>query len=425
MPFEPGTRQQGSRQRIVDGYAANETPSCQKLSSEDQEPHDDTYEKKNSKVRSRVKGEWSCKQNSLSLAERRASLQALRVRIEKCFTDANLATDHFLHCKIREALPTGGWVSCRVLSQYKSLESLVDNPRRAIHALHASHLETKLSPAQTSTVHLSCDHIFVRRRQPLPPLLRKECQHPDQILPADVRGMVLEDRFGTVNRLVDQRRVQVRLGLKEVGDSSTVFRERGPSTEEGPVLAIGFERVIYGDGGPYIEVRDDHICWKAWPHFFSKRAYHSYYDEYYTETSHRKWCERWELWIPNTRGLLMLYAQVHTVADRPWAPGASSLNPHAERAGGYADYRPGYFYFTADENLITVERGISDSDTGHAGSNTASGDSASIHDSSDSDTTTPHALSSVTGHAGSNAASGDSASIHDSSDSDTTTTITL
>lgn len=328
----------------------------------------------------------------------RAALQALQLRLEECFTDANLAMDHFLHSKIREALP-GGWVSCRALSQcHYSLESLAVNPRRALYALQSSHLETKLSGQSVELV----DRVLVRRRQPLPPLLRKECQNPDHLLPADVRRMVLEDRFSTVNRLIDQRRVQAKLGLKEVGDSSTVFRERpdpksGKAPEDGDIIATGYERVIYGDGGAYVEVNEDQICWESWPHFFDKRYLAAYYDEYYTETSHRKWSERWECWSNSTRGLLMLYAQVHPVSDRPWAPGAAALNPHAERAGGYADYRQGYYYFTADETLIVTEGSGFDSDTGHTGTNTASGDSASINEDSDSrsdsDATTPQSAS--------------------------------
>merc|ERR1719487_410236 len=51
----------------------------------------------------------------------------------------------------------------------------------------------------------------------------------------------------------------------------------------------------------------------------------------------------------------MLYAQRYAVNDRPWAPGAASTG-HARRlqGQGYADYRPGYFYFSADAELIAV-----------------------------------------------------------------------
>merc|ERR1711879_982882 len=49
----------------------------------------------------------------------------------------------------------------------------------------------------------------------------------------------------------------------------------------------------------------------------------------------------------------MLYAQKHSVRDRPWAPSATS-KPHAWRQQGYADYRPGYYYIAADHTLVAT-----------------------------------------------------------------------
>jgi len=93
----------------------------------------------------------------------------------------------------------------------------------------------------------------------------------------------------------------------------------------------------------------------AWPHFHSKEEFqNSYYDEYHTDASHALWCKRWRQWAsrPND-GLLMLYAQKHSVDDRPWAPSATS-RPHARREHGYADYRPGFYYLAADGALIVA-----------------------------------------------------------------------
>lgn len=53
----------------------------------------------------------------------------------------------------------------------------------------------------------------------------------------------------------------------------------------------------------------------------------------------------------------MLYAQKQSVDDRAWAPGSSTSNRVAGlRPLGYADYRPGYYYISADPNLISAFR---------------------------------------------------------------------
>lgn len=167
----------------------------------------------------------------------------------------------------------------------------------------------------------------------------------------------MEDRYGTLNRLQDQRRVHQELGLREVGDSTTVIWERAGAEDGGgigAVLAVGYERVLYGDGGPYIEVMGSQVRWEAWPHFHDKSGFQAYYDEYFTAASYGTWSRRWEAWNPrHSDGVLMLYAQRYAVDDRPWAPGAAS-SPHAFRSGGYADYRPGYFYITTDGSLIAT-----------------------------------------------------------------------
>jgi hypothetical protein len=200
----------------------------------------------------------------------------------------------------------------------------------------------------------------------LPPLLRRECGNaapgerprlPES--PEELKEAVLKDPHGTLNRLLDQQRVQGHLGLREVGDSTTVLRERqGAQGPPGPVLAVGYERVLYGDGGAYIELHSSQIRWRSWPHFRDKSDYdQSYYDEYFTARSYSSWVERWDSWNPrHNEGILMLYAQRYTVDDRPYAPGAA-WQPHTARQGGYADYRPGYFYITADGALISAHEG--------------------------------------------------------------------
>ena len=134
---------------------------------------------------------------------------------------------------------------------------------------------------------------------------------------------------------------------------STAAPSEGPAGEEGDVLAVGYQRIVYGDHGAYIEFSREQVNWKAWPHYHNKRHYwESYFDEFYTAQSHKLWYEKWRRWEAwPTDGLLMLYAQRHSVADKPWAPGTN----HQRRDLGYADYRPGYFYLAADRELITVK----------------------------------------------------------------------
>lgn len=297
--------------------------------------------------------------------EMKALLLQLRRRVEWHFTDASLSTDHALYRLIRDECPDG-WVSCSALLQRMQSKGEEESatPQLIFNALQPSHLEVKVSHHPDDAVTGTCDLercLFVRRRQPLPPLLRQDCRNEDGILCASFEEAIEEDPNETVNRLRDQFTVQQTLCLREVGDSTTRFYERPypAGSRSGPLvlLATGYERVLYGDGGAYIECTREQVHWPSWPHFFSKSHLLSYYDEYYTLASHKRWCVKWERWSPwPSHGLLMLYKQRQPVSDRPWAPCAATA-PHARREHGYADYRPGLFYFAADQELIVVENG--------------------------------------------------------------------
>mmetsp|Transcript_145329 Transcript_145329/g.253627 ORF Transcript_145329/g.253627 Transcript_145329/m.253627 type:complete len:318 (+) Transcript_145329:151-1104(+) len=290
-------------------------------------------------------------------------LLTLRRQLEWYLSDANLSTDKELHHKISMALPEG-WLCCSELLDKKPIRELGATLRDIVKSLHNSHLETKLTVPidnfQDADAEELNQAVFVRRRQPLPPLLSLDKQTANGEVVVDPKQLVLVDRHQTMNRLRDQWRVKRQLQLAEVGDSETVFHEllrprRGPQMSR-QVIAIGYERVVYGDHGPYIEFSKDQIRWSAWPHYFDKRKYRSYFDEYYTEASHQLWKSKWDNWDPNpSKGVLMLYAQTRSVNDRPWAPGSGST-PHAGRPNGYADYRPGYYYVAAEDTLITTTR---------------------------------------------------------------------
>lgn len=290
---------------------------------------------------------------------RKELLFAVRRQLEWYFSDANLSIDQLLHDQIT-ALDSGGWLCCHWMKQVHRLLPFHTSPELILEALKGSHVETRFEKPRKKkksgrAADLRC--LFLRRTQPLPPLLRTECRAICGSAPEDLVKAVLRDPHGTLNRLQDRCRVQQQLNIKELGDSCTVFYERSQNANEDrkQVLAVGYERVLYGDDGPYIEFNHSQVRWAGWPHFHSKKDYkNSYYDEYYTKESHALWRERRQHWERNpTAGLVMLYAQKQPVTDRPWAPSAST-RPHAFRENGYADYRKGFYYLTADGSLITT-----------------------------------------------------------------------
>eukprot|EP00440_Ansanella_granifera_P039253 gb/GFBE01042589.1/.p1 GENE.gb/GFBE01042589.1/~~gb/GFBE01042589.1/.p1 ORF type:complete len:415 (+),score=76.18 gb/GFBE01042589.1/:1-1245(+) len=278
-------------------------------------------------------------------------LAKLRHELEDCFSDSKLCTDQFLHASLSKALPSG-WVSCAWLVGLQQLKDLQPTPELILEALKDSHLESKSEGGS-----------YVRRRQPLPPVLRKDAERSplhDTAKLNDMMKAVLRDPFGTLNRLQDQWRVWQTLRLEEVGNNTVKFFEKASLKDSSPtVIAVGYERILYGDDGPYVELSKSQICWDAWPHKHDKKNYgNSYYDEHFTGRSYATWRERWQRWEDKPcKGLLMLYAQRNAVSNRPWAPSAAA-RPHAWRDHGYADYRPGYYYVSADGDLIATETSL-------------------------------------------------------------------
>jgi hypothetical protein len=267
--------------------------------------------------------------------------------VEWLLSDTNLTRDSFLYRKISNAQPDG-WIPFADLLGYRGIDSAAE-PEFVLDSLKDSHLEA-LSEEEGQDV-------WIRRRQPLPPLI---CGASSMFNSGTgyLKVQPCVDRYQTKNRLADLVRVGERLGIMEVGNCSTVIFER----YTGGTIAKGYERVVYGDHGPYIELSESQVEWSAWPHFWDKSGYSSletyYYDEYYTAASHDRWQEQWKRWAPNPfAGVLLLYAQKKDVQDRPWAPGGTD---HAYRPCGYADYRPGYYYVAADDRLIKVQNAAAD-----------------------------------------------------------------
>merc|ERR1719188_2861300 len=80
------------------------------------------------------------------------------------------------------------------------------------------------------------------------------------------------------NRERDKHRVENSLGLPEFGDATTEFY----AAKSGLLpVALGYDRIVYGDHGPYVEFSPEHICWDSFPNFV-ERPHGCYFDECYT-----------------------------------------------------------------------------------------------------------------------------------------------
>ena len=142
-------------------------------------------------------------------------------------------------------------------------------------------------------------------------------------LETDKRGF--KSTVDSRNRRRDKAMIEERLGLPEQGSESL---ELFSSFDEDLKIATGYQRIVYGDHGPYFEFSKDQILWENFPKSRKKSAA-AYYDEAYTDDYK-----------------LMLYVQKKTVKDRPNPP-KGRFSCRNFRAEGYADYLPGMFYLSA------------------------------------------------------------------------------
>lgn len=137
---------------------------------------------------------------------------------------------------------------------------------------------------------------------------------------------------GCPNRERDKERVESTLGLPEFGDNSTEFYAVKCGLAP---IAMGYDRIVYGDHGPYVELSPEHVCWPTFQSFVQKPEI-SFYDEFWT-------CD----------GSTMLYAQKRPVLNKPNPP----CGPYAvqnNRREGYANYLGGKYYLSADADTIAV-----------------------------------------------------------------------
>eukprot|EP00392_Amoebophrya_sp_AT5.2_P009324 g9352.t1 len=123
---------------------------------------------------------------------------------------------------------------------------------------------------------------------------------------------------------------------------ANLFQRQRPTLQPPPkaplLIARGYERIVYGDHGPYVELAAKHINFEAFPYFFEKPHY-SYYDEYYAENK------------------AMLYAQKKFVTNKKAPPKTGAWATDNNRPEGYANYVPGMFYLSASAGVLFATRG--------------------------------------------------------------------
>ena len=139
----------------------------------------------------------------------------------------------------------------------------------------------------------------------------------------------------TSRGLLRRQILQTDAGTSSEWNRTGVFVRRAAlpwsSVTKGEPIARGYEAIVYGDHGPYIEFREEQIYWPTFCRHKLKGPSRTHFEHYNRDIS------------------IKLYGQFKTVADQPNPPADS--NPFAcsnNRPEGYADYRPGRFYTSAD-----------------------------------------------------------------------------
>jgi hypothetical protein len=136
------------------------------------------------------------------------------------------------------------------------------------------------------------------------------------------------------NRIRDKKELFAEILFTEEGDSQTLFL-----TSKDNLLCTGYERIVFGDHGPYIEFSIYQVNFDNW---FSERLGLGYYDKFY----------------PRDESRILMYAQRKTVEKLPNPPkGKRSFR--GNRKEGYADYKVGMFYISPwEKNLKIIKNGI-------------------------------------------------------------------
>jgi len=135
------------------------------------------------------------------------------------------------------------------------------------------------------------------------------------------------------NRLRDALRLSVEHPLlTEQGRNDVYILDKN-----GVILATGYDRVVYGDHGPYIEFNIDQINTIVFVHL-NVKSDNAWYNEWYT--ADRK---------------VMFYEQKNDVSMLPNPP-KGKYSVKNNRKEGYADYKEGKFYVDPDQIQVKLKK---------------------------------------------------------------------
>jgi hypothetical protein len=158
-----------------------------------------------------------------------------------------------------------------------------------------------------------------------------------------VFNMVFKTTAIYENRLLDKIWLESSTGLTEEGNQTTEFLHNGA------LLFRGYERIVYGDHGPYLEFTLQNIKCKLKSKFNNYVDYNNLPDENY---------KYYYYWLqPVQFPEIKVYLQIKPVHNLPNAPKrADGQRSCFNRAEGYADYKRGYFY--VDPKSLTIRKPI-------------------------------------------------------------------
>jgi hypothetical protein len=127
------------------------------------------------------------------------------------------------------------------------------------------------------------------------------------------------------NRLKDRKKIETLYCLDEFGDKSREFFSLA-----GTLIAVGYDRIVYGDHGPYVEFELSNLMANLIPKFNNKCPVDAYYE-----------------WMTINDGSdIKIYRQLRDVKNLPNPP---SPGFKGNRTEGYADYLPGKYYISPYE----------------------------------------------------------------------------
>lgn len=134
------------------------------------------------------------------------------------------------------------------------------------------------------------------------------------------------------NRIEDKNLLESKLSLSELGDEIKEFY-----TLNDKLFATGYNRVVYGDHGPYLEFDQKHIKLKLFSRFNNPIDVNNLPDE------NHKYYYFWM--YPYGSIDTKVYLQIKSVTNLPNAPKRDDgKKSNFNRVEGYADYKRGLYY---------------------------------------------------------------------------------